>query len=548
MSDIGTVYSTMIRKILSGRQNLSILASGAGISRMDAPRAVANDIEKTPSRTYSMDYELNGKSAERSLFMDLHFIGETVATQLTLGLEIAGNCAQRAVGAVHRQFRSYRPNDLTVAWQVPSDVLPPDHLARFVCDITGKLDLSEIINDYSDGRGQPPYDPLLMTRLYMYCRMKGIRSSEKAHEATYEDMGCRMLTNDQHPKKSTIHNFFKRHLTALANLFDQSVKLCEAAGLVDLKNVAVDGSKVKANASLHHAMSYDHMCKKEAQYEKEIPEIKAEIQELCKQEASVTRDYKLAELSKDLRIRQKKLPVILESKAALEEAARRAAESNQSEQPTRKNGKRRKKPSGKPEPKSQRNFTDPESRVMPCKKGWVQGYNAQVAADGKAQVIVGHDVVQATNDKQELLPMARQLHQRFGCLPENLMADCGFFSADVVGSSEWDGLGPTNLFIPPGKEEKGRKHAAPIGRIPKDISVADRMARKLKTKSGHAIYALRKCIVEPVFGQIKNGVLSFAEFHLRKLAQVKQEFAAICAVHNLIKLYHHGWNPGASTS
>jgi len=485
--------------------------------------------------------------------MDLHFIGEAVATQLTLGVAIGGNCVQRAVGALHRQFRSYRSNDLTVTWQVPSGVLPPDHLARFVCDISDKLDLSEILNDYEGGggRGQPPFDPLMMTRFYIYCRMKGIRSAEKAYEATYEDMGCRMLTNDQHPKKSTIHNFFKRHLTALANLFDQSVKLCEAADLVDLENVAVDGSKVKANASLHHAMSYDHMCKKVAQYEKEIPEIKAEIQELCKQEASVTRDNKLAELSKDLKMRQKRLPVILESKAVLEEAARQAAESNQNapEQATRKSGKRRKKkPTGMPEPKSQRNFTDPESRVMPYKKSWLQGYNTQVAADGKAQVIVGHDVVQATNDKLELLPMALQLFRRFKRLPTNLLADCGFFSADVVSSPEWDMMGPTNLFIPPGKEAKGRTKSAPVGRIPKDISVADRMARKLKTRSGHATYALRKCIIEPVFGQIKNGVLSFAEFHLRRLAQVKEEFAATCAIHNLLKLYHHGWNPIASAS
>lgn len=481
--------------------------------------------------------------------MDLQFIGNAVATQLTLGLELLDDCARQVAHAGHRKFRPYKPNNLLVTWQIPANVLPPDHRAYFVRDITGKMDLSEIFDDYSKGPGQPPYDPLMMTRLYIYCRMKGIHSAAKAEQTTYEDIGCRMLANDQHPDESTIQNFFNRHLAALSRLFEQSVELCDAAGLVDLEDAAIDGSKFKANASLHHAMSYEYMCKRVEQYEKEIPEIKAEIQELCKQEASVVRDTKLAELSGDLKLREKRLPVIRESKAALEEEARQAAELEKRESELkRKNGKRRReKHSGKPEPKSQRNFTDSESRVMPCKKGWLQGYNAQIAADGKAQVIIGHDVVQATNDKQELLRMAQQLHRRFGRLPNNLLADSGFFSVEAVSSPEWERLGPTNLLIPPGKEAKGRKQTAPVGRIPKDVSVADRIVRKLRTRSGRTKYSKRKSIVEPVFGQIKHSVLGFAEFHLRRLAQVKQEFACICSIHNLEKLYRHGWNPAPST-
>jgi len=263
------------------------------------------------------------------------------------------------------------------------------------------------------------------------------------------------------------------------------------------------------------------------------------------------RDNRLAELLKDLQIRQKRLPVIQESKAALEKESQLAAQKDgsESEQATGTNGKgRKKKHTGEPEPKSQRNFTDPESRIMPYKKGWLQAYNAQVAADGKAQVIIGHDVVQSTNDKQELIPMAQQLHLRFGRLPTNFTADSGFFSADAVSSPEWERLGPTNLLVPPGKEAKGRKQRSPVGRIPKDISVADSMARKLKTRSGRALYSKRKSIVEPVFGQIKDSVLGFAEFHLRRLNLVKREFAFICAIHNFMKLYRHGWNSITSTS
>ena len=319
-------------------------------------------------------------------------------------------------------------------------------------------------------------------------------------------------------------------------------------------------SKFKANASKHKAMSYDRMCQTIEKYEKEIPEIRARIEMAGKGEIPV-RQGEWLELCKDLSIREKRLPVIKAAKAALEKRMKRdaakktkksekrqeRAAQQRAKQPVKaREGKKSKKKTGTPEEKAQRNFTDPDSRIMPWKKTFQQSDNAQIGVDSKAQIMVGNYVTQAANDKKELLPMVCQIGRRFGRLPDNMSADTGYCSEENLTSKVWDKLGITSLHIPPAKQEKGKNPPAPVGRMPKDISEAEKMVRKLKTRAGNVIYRARKSIVEPVFGQIKK-VLDFDEFELRGLKQVNQEFSFVCAIHNFKKLYTCGVQLAAST-
>jgi transposase len=483
------------------------------------------------------------------LFMKLEFTGQVMAEQLGLGLEfneVSDLQAERA-WSVRKIFKSYRPDQM-FTWQVPKDVLPEQHLVWFVLKLVDRLDLSEILSacKANSGPGQPPYDPGMMLTLLIYCYSTGRESARKIEQATYDDIACRIITGDQHPDHTTIANFRKQHLAALDKLFDQVLTLAEEAGLVGFKNVAIDGTKVKADASKHKAMSYERMCVKERKWENEIPEIKSQM-------AATNPPLptsKLAELQKDLAIRQERLPIIKANRIALEEEVKERVESErrQYEETARGNGKkpRRKVWKTKPAAKAQRNFTDSDSKIMPSKKTFVQGYNAQVAVDGLAQIIVGKDVTQQTNDKQQLLPMARQIESRFECLPDNLLADSGFFSEANLKTAEWEELPVTSLYIPPGREEKGKKSPAPVGRIPRDASIAELMRRKLKTRAGHKIYALRKSIVEPAIGQIKCA-LDFDAFRLRGLMQVKQEWGFVCTIHNILKIFRSGYQFASDT-
>jgi transposase len=478
--------------------------------------------------------------------MKLEFTGQTTIEQLSLNLELNEAKSGQAGGlqTTRKVYRSYRP-DQTLMLEMPKSILPENHLAWFVRSLVARLDLSEFFSGYrvGDGRGQQPYDPAMMLTLLMYCYCTERQSSRDIEQATYDDIPCRMITGDQHPDHTTIANFRKRHLAALDHIFGQVLTLAEDAGLVDLKNVATDGSKVKANASKHRAMSYDRMCLREEKWEKEIPEIKAQIAAGIWSDSPLT-PSKLDELKKDLEIREKRLVEVKKSKAVLEAEARERTESMRkaAREAALLQGKkpRRKVWDNKPKANAQRNFTDPDSKIMPSKKTFVQGYNAQIAVDGRAQIVVGQYVTQAANDKKELLPMASQIQSRFGRLPDNFLADSGFFSEANLTAPEWETMGPTNLFIPPGKEQKGKQAPAPIGRIPKDISVAERMRRKLRTKVGHGIYRLRKSIVEPVFGQIKCA-LDFDEFSLRGLTQIQQEWSFVCTIHNLLKIFRSSY-------
>lgn len=416
--------------------------------------------------------------------------------------------------------KCFRSDDLNQALLLPPslhDWLPEKHSARFVAEVVETLDLSAFYRSYEekDGRGQAAYPPGMRVRVLLYGYCTGVASSREIERKTYEDVAFRYLSADEHPDHSTLSEFRKRHLSALAGLFTQALQLCQKAGLVKLGHVAIDGTKMQANASKHKAMSYGRM----SEAEQKLP---AEVEELLRR----------AE----------------EADAAEQKAAAAAKIAERREQAARTG----KKPGGRdpqvpdaekavPDHKAQRNFTDPESRIMPDgahKGSFVQGYNAQIAVDSEAQIIVAAEVTQETNDKQQLVPMLEQVEQNTGQKPEAASADAGYWNPEQVGDERVQG---TELYVATGRPKHGEEseRACESAQTAEKDSRLEQMKQKLKTEAGRAIYRMRKAIVEPVFGQIKER-RGFRRFVLRGVGKVRCEWKLICLTHNLGKLFRSG--------
>ena len=437
--------------------------------------------------------------------------------------------------------------------------LPEDHLARFVADLVPSLELSEFYASYEekDGRGQAAYHPVMMVRLLIYGYCIGVVSSRQIEKRTYEDVAFRYLSADEHPDHTTINEFRKRHLKALSGLFLQALQLCQAAGLVKMGHVALDGTKKQANASKHKAMSYGRMGEAEAK-------LKAEIEDLLQraEAADVAEDEKERQgfsdkLPKELARRESRLKKIQEAKAALEAEAREKAEQEKASVEARIAARQKqeeetgKKMGGhppqvpdpeqaKPEDKAQRNFTDPDSRIMPDgahKGSFVQAYNAQIAVDAEAQIIVAAEVRQEANDKQQLAPMLEQVQQNTGVKPVASSEDAGYWSPEQVADKRVAGI---DLHVATGRDKHGiAEETAPSTDATTEATALNQMKQKLQTEAGRAIYKMRKAIVEPVFGQIKE-CRNFRRFSLRGLENVRAEWKLVCLTHNILKLFRSG--------
>lgn len=454
--------------------------------------------------------------------------------------------------------KTFRPYELNQRLLLPPDLrdwLPEGHLALFVSDVIDALDLSAIFQVYEqgDGRGQPPYDPALMVKLLVYAYCMGTPSSRQIERATYEEVPYRVLAADQHPDHASLAEFRKRHVAALANLFVQVLRLCQAAGLVKLGHVALDGTKVQANASKHKAMSYGRMAVAEQKLEEEVQSLLAQAQAVdATEDARHGKDKRGDELPTELARRESRLRKIREAKAALEQAAKEEAEAaaaaarakiaerQRSEAETGQKAKGRAPTvpdpaQAQPEAKAQRNFTDPDSRIMKdgATKAFEQAYNAQVVVDSQAQVIVAAAVTQEANDKQQLVPMLMAVQDHMGQLPEKASADTGFFSEANVTDKKLEGV---DLYVPSERLPRTAPSPAAPAAAPTEGSVREQMRHRLNTPEGQAVYKMRKAIVEPVFGQIKEG-RGFRRFSFRGLAQVAAEWAIICLTHNLLKLF-----------
>jgi len=421
-----------------------------------------------------------------------------------------------------KTFRPYDQDTLLLMPPSVRDWVPDGSLAAFINDVVNELDLRPFLAAHDEPRGMPPYHPAMMLKVLLYGYATGVRSSRKLEARLAADVGFMFLAGQARPDHKTISSFRHRHLAAFGALFLQVLVLCQQAGLVKLGRVALDGTKVKANASRHKAMSYARMTEREAQLAAQVKAILDEAEATDAAEDAEFGDARGDELPPELRTREGRLKVIREARAALEQAAR----------------ERTGNPDAVPEPKAQRNFTDPQSKIMLSKPdGWVQGYTVGAAVDETAQVIVATAVTADTTDTRSLPGLVDQVRANTGRSPRRVLADAGYASDDNFAALEDRGI---DAYIAVGRDHHGREAPpAPRGRIPASLSRRDRMGRKLRTKAGRAHYARRKAIVEPVFGQIKEA-RGFRRFSLRGLEQVRAEWLLVAAVHNLGKLFTSG--------
>ena len=439
------------------------------------------------------------------------------------------------------------------------DWLPENHLARFVADLVPSLDLKAFYESYEqrDGRGMAAYHPVMMVRVLIYGYCIGVVSSRQIEKRSYEDVAFRYLSADEHPDHTTINEFRKRHLRALEGMFLQVLKLCQAAGLVKMGHVAMDGTKKQANASKHKAMSYGRMEEAEEKLRAQVKELLERAEATDAAEDEMERQGYSDKLPAELARRESRLKKIAEAKAALEAEARekaeekkaqaeqRIAERQEQEQETGKKigGRPPQIPDpeqAKPEDSAQRNFTDPDSRIMADgahKGSFVQAYNAQIAVDAEAQIIVAADITQEANDKQQLAPMFEQVENNTGTKPAAGSADNGYWNPEQVADKRVEGI---DLHVAAGRDKHGAtEDIAPSTDPAKAATALEQMKQKLKTDAGRTVYKMRKAIVEPVFGQIKE-CRNFRRFSLRGLENVRAEWKLVCATHNLLKLFRSG--------
>ncbi len=444
-------------------------------------------------------------------------------------------------------FRSYDPDQSMLLPPSLHDWLPEGHLAYFLRETILELDLSAILDTYDSSKGgSPAYHPVMMTQLLAYGYCVGVRSSRKIERATHEVVPFRVLAANQHPDHDTISEFRRRHADALAGLFVQILDMCRAKGMAKLGRVAIDGSKVRANASKHKAMSYGRMKKKDAELERIVKDMFEEAERIDAEEDALygkgNRGDELPEEFRNAKTRRKNIREAIknlkERKKA--EADAKRADIAEKEKAREKKGRPRrgpkpKEPSDEPDEKMQSNFTDPESRIMKmgATGSFEQCYNAQVAVDADTQVIVAADVTQQANDRKQLAPMVEQVKKNTGANPASVLADTGYYSDANVAKMQDKSI---DAYIAAGKMKHGEAITSPRGRIPKSATTKDRMKRKLRTQKGRATYAKRKSSVEPVIGQVKD-VQGFRQFLRRGLHAAQCEWRFGCAMHNLLKLF-----------
>ena len=422
-----------------------------------------------------------------------------------------------------KTFRPYEPDQLMLLPPSLQDWVPEGHLARFVSDLVDTLDLSAIEDSYTEERGYPPYHPCMMLKLLVYAYCTGTYSSRRIAAKITDSVAYRFLAAGNEPDFRTVSDFRKRHGGALAGLFDQVLWLCREAGLVKLGRVAVDGTKIKANASKHKAMSYGRMKQQETALQQEIRQMLQRAEDVDREEDRRFGPDKTGdELPAELARRETRLKKIQQAKAALEREARDKAAAQGKDPDT-----------ARPQDKSQRNFTDPESKIQKTNDGFIQGYNAQAAVDESFQIIVAQHVTPVGNDVKELEPAVEQIKEVLGCTPQTVLADAGYWSESNAEFLQREGI---EGYLATGRH----KHAvveppAARGRPPDSMTLRDKMARCLRTLKGKRLYAKRKAIVEPVFGQIKQS-RGFRQFLRRGLNNGKQEWAFVCAAHNILKL------------
>jgi len=445
-----------------------------------------------------------------------------------------------------KTFRAYNPNQEFLMPPSMRQWLPEGHLSYFVSDTVDQIDLSEIEGVYERNlAGYPPYHPRMMVKVLVYGYCTGVFSSRKIARKLEEDVAFRMLAAGNRPDFRTISDFRKLHLAALKRLFVEVLRLCRQAGLVRLGHVALDGTKQKANASKHKAMSYGRMKEGSARLEAEIANLLASANRIDEEEdAKFGKDARGDELPEELRFRESRLARIKQAMAELEAEAKEAARQEASKvdspdddpKPT-KSGRPKQPPSDVPEDKAQKNFTDPESRIMlSADKSFIQGYNAQAAVDSKCQVVVATMVTNQAADSVHVEAMVERIEENTGELPDEMSLDAGYYSDANVARLE---SRKVDVYMPPTRLKHREYREAKPEPVTEDSTTRERMKSKVLTDEGREKYGLRKETVEPVFGQIKR-CMGFRGFSMRGLEACEAEWGLVCAAHNLLKLFRYG--------
>jgi len=448
-----------------------------------------------------------------------------------------------------KTYRAWNPDQTYLLPPSPQDWLPEGDLVYFMLDVVGTLDLSPITRKYEqEDRGSPPYHPRMMMTLLLYSYCVGVYSSRRIQKRCERDAAYRVIVGDDVPDFRTISDFRKLHLTEVQDLFVAVLKLCAEAGLVKVGLVSLDGTKVKANASRHKAMSYEYMQKEEERLHEEIAELLAKAKSADEAEdAWHGPDQRGDELPEELARRETRLARIQKAKKVLKTRALEAARAEEARRDTKDEERRaagetvrkRKPVETVPKPKAQYNFTDPESKIMKVSnKGFDQCGNAQAVAN-EAQIIIAADVTLQANDQRQVVPMVEQSKENLQAagVDEKIGAfdaDAGYFSEENVSYLEGEQIDAHMA------TERLKHHEkiplVPKGRPPNDLTPKQRMARKLRTKKGRETYAKRKGMIEPVFGQIKQA-RGFRQFLLRGMKKMRGEWNLICMTHNLLKLF-----------
>jgi len=444
-------------------------------------------------------------------------------------------------------FRPYAPEQSELLPPSPREWLPAGHVAYFILDTVAELDLKPLLGRYErELRGYPPHHPRMMVGLLLYAYCVGVASSRKIEKKTYEDIAFRVIAAGQHPDHSTVSEFRRRHLDVLAGLFVQVLALCQKAGLVKLGHVGLDGTKLKAHASKHKAMSYERLQQREKELgEKVAALLKAAEEADAAEDTLYGKNKRGDELPEELKRAETRLAKIRAAKAELEAEAKAVRQ----EQEAQKKKKGDDEPpcgptplpehqvptqaDGTPTPKAQRNFTDPESRIQKTKDGFIQGFNAQAAVDEAHQIIVAQALTNQPPDVEHFIPMLEQVVENCGGVPTVATTDAGYFSEENVTRAASMGI---DAYVATGRQKHGDEPAPVRGRMPEGLSVKEWMARRLRTKRGRAVYARRKAVAEPPFGQIKQA-RGFRQLLLRGLEKARGEWALICLTHNLLKLH-----------
>ena len=492
-----------------------------------------------------------------------------------------------------KSYREWLPDQPYVLPPSPQEWLPTDHLAYFVMDVVGHLDLSSIEEEIQrkDARGERPYDPRMMTALLLYSYSTGRYSSRRISGGTYEDVPLRVIGAGEHPHFTTINQFRLDHWDSLSELFVQVYGMCLRVGMVRLGEVSLDGAKIKANASKHKAMSYQRMGEEEKRLQAEVQGLLQRAKEIdeaedalygagedredvqkelgrreqrlqklraakaeLEKEAAAARAEQLRELAAGQRAKAEDGAVAQEERARAADRAKKHEEQAEGLRPKGEEGPKDQlelplhrvpcEPEGLPKPKAQRNFTDPESRIMVKDGAFVQSYNAQIVVDGAKQLIVAHGVSNQAADADYLIPMVERTLAGCRRAPEAILADNGYFSKENVEAVVAGGSEP---FIAVGRE-KSVDGAAPAGQSAEGTEarrIREAMLEKLRAVEGKKTYARRKGMVEPVFGQIEQA-RGFRRFSQRGLKKVSNEWGFVCTAHNLLKLFRYVTDRGLS--